>query len=458
MEAMKNSMGLSAEERLYGLSFIWQEANYNFAYFDRVPDLDWEAAYRETIPRVLAAEDVFSYYEVLGRFVALLKDGHTVVVPPRSVYLTLDRPKIRLMNIQKRVIVTNASQSTAQKVPIGSELLAIEDIPVNEYLAERVKPNISETTEQRLLDHAISRLLLGPQGSQVKCQFQTPEGKLAEMELLRNRRSNSEAWVRKADIPDRWEFMYFDEWLFEWFNCDPPFRAFEFRRLEGNIAYVGLNSFMRQEIAEAFEEKLPEIKRSSGVILDLRKNHGGSDSVGYRIVAHFLRQPTETLIVQSLQNIASYRSNGVVMKDTPPDKLAELGEWERKCVRCYRRQLFYEENWGNIQATKEIIQAPTAILTDSETGSAAEDFLMALQSGKGQAKRIGRSTAGSTGQPLIQYLPGGGQFGICTIRMPWPEEIWQKGIEPDIWVEPTVEDVMRDEDRALKAAVDDLCV
>ena len=37
---------------------------------------------------------------------------------------------------------------------------------------------------------------------------------------------------------------------------------------------------------------------------------------------------------------------------------------------------------------------------------------MAFRSGKGQATLIGRGTAGSTGQPLIQDLPGGGQFGI----------------------------------------------
>jgi carboxyl-terminal processing protease len=41
---MNNSIPLSAAERSYGLSLIWQEANYNFAFFDRVPDLDWDAA------------------------------------------------------------------------------------------------------------------------------------------------------------------------------------------------------------------------------------------------------------------------------------------------------------------------------------------------------------------------------------------------------------------------------
>jgi hypothetical protein len=43
---------------------------------------------------------------------------------------------------------------------------------------------------------------------------------------------------------------------------------------------------------------------------------------------------------------------------------------------------------------------------------------MAFESGKAEASRIGQATAGSTGQPLTQGLPGGGMIGICTIQMP----------------------------------------
>ena len=44
---------LSDGDKLFGLSLIWQEANYNFAFFDQVPDLDWDSAYRAFLPRVL---------------------------------------------------------------------------------------------------------------------------------------------------------------------------------------------------------------------------------------------------------------------------------------------------------------------------------------------------------------------------------------------------------------------
>src|SRR5256885_1632531 len=45
---------LSPESKLYGLSLFWKEASYNFAYFDHVPGLNWDKAYTEFIPQVLA--------------------------------------------------------------------------------------------------------------------------------------------------------------------------------------------------------------------------------------------------------------------------------------------------------------------------------------------------------------------------------------------------------------------
>jgi carboxyl-terminal processing protease len=447
--AMKNSVCLSVTERLYGLSLIWQEANYNFAFFDRVPNLDWDASYREYMSQVISAKDPFSYYELLLRFTALLRDGHTAVIPPKSLYLSLDRPKLMLMNVGNTPIVTNASRTIGSRVPIGSELLEVDGLVAEEYLSTRVVPIVCETTHHRLLDHAVARLLLGRQGSNVHCRFHTPEGNSIGIELLRNRRIDADPWLRPPGVPDRWEFMYLDEWFFH----EAPFSAFEFSMLEGNVAYVALNSFMDPTVATRFTEKLPTIRGCSGLILDLRKNHGGNDTIAYSIVAHFLHQPTETLLIRSPRHIASYRAYGLSLKDTPADKVPGLGEEDRERLLCYRRQWLHEESWGSIQPAEETLSLPTAILTDPETLSAAEDFIMAFQSGKGQAIRIGRSTGGSTGQPLVQELPGGGILGVCTIRMSWPEEVWRKGIEPHIHVEPTIEDIIRNEDRTLNTAV-----
>jgi hypothetical protein len=34
---------ISDGEKLNGLSLVWQEANYNFAFFDQVSDLNWDS-------------------------------------------------------------------------------------------------------------------------------------------------------------------------------------------------------------------------------------------------------------------------------------------------------------------------------------------------------------------------------------------------------------------------------
>jgi C-terminal processing protease CtpA/Prc len=140
------------------------------------------------------------------------------------------------------------------------------------------------------------------------------------------------------------------------------------------------------------------------------------------------------------------------MKDTPPERVSELNEWQRESLLCYRKQWFIEADWGQVQPAADPLDRPTVILTSSETGSASEDFLMALETGRSAAVRLGQGTAGSSGQPLMEELPGGGLFSICTGRMPWPDQVAQKGIEPHLWVQPTVECVIRGEDQVLDAA------
>lgn len=455
---MENLECPSVAERLYGLALIWQEANYNFVYFDHVPDLDWDAAYREFIPRVIAVDDVFSYYDLLERFVALLNDGHSGVIPPKALYQQMDRPKLTLMNIAGAPVVTNVSQSIAASVPIGSQLITIDGLPVEEYLLTYAMPVVCETTPHRRRDHAVARLLLGRQGSTVHCTFHTPGGECVEIDLLRNRHIDPGLWLRPSSVPDKHEFMYIDENVLS----EAPLVAFEFKMLEGNLAYVALNTFMAVDssskfidpsVVASFEEKLPILRGCSGIIIDLRKNRGGTGENAYSIASYFLRRPAEQMLVHSLKNIAMYRARGVNWKDTAPDQMVELEEWQREPVLCYRKQWFEEFDWGQVQPASEPLDCPIVILTSSETGSASEEFLMTLETGLSTAVRIGQVTAGTSGQPLIEELPGGGMVGICTVRMPWQERIAGKGIEPHVRIEPTVEDVIRHEDRVLQEAV-----
>src|SRR4051812_37493908 len=73
------------DEKAAGLSRFWSEVKYNFANFDLVPGLEWDALYLEYLPRVRATKSTLEYYRVLTELCARLKDGHTNVVPPAEL-------------------------------------------------------------------------------------------------------------------------------------------------------------------------------------------------------------------------------------------------------------------------------------------------------------------------------------------------------------------------------------
>jgi hypothetical protein len=75
-------MNITLEERIEGLSRIWSTAKYNFARWDELTELDWDAEYRAALPRVIAIENAAEYYAELSKFVALLRDGHSYVTVP----------------------------------------------------------------------------------------------------------------------------------------------------------------------------------------------------------------------------------------------------------------------------------------------------------------------------------------------------------------------------------------
>lgn len=94
----------------------------------------------------------------------------------------------------------------------------------------------------------------------------------------------------------------------------------------------------------------------------------------------------------------------------------------------------------------------------NNTASAAEDFLIILSNLKGRAKTIGQTTFGSTGQPLMFQLPGGGTARICAKKDTYPDgkEFVGYGIQPDISVEENIQDIIAGKDRTLDVALKNL--
>jgi C-terminal processing protease CtpA/Prc len=97
---------------------------------------------------------------------------------------------------------------------------------------------------------------------------------------------------------------------------------------------------------------------------------------------------------------------------------------------------------------------PTVVLFGHDTGSAAEDFLIAADNQKHFIK-MGQRSFGSTGQPLSFGLPGGGSARICTKRDTYADgrEFVGVGIIPEIEIIPTLNDFINKYDRTLDEAI-----
>jgi len=424
---------LSQEEKIFGLSLIWKEASYNFAHFEQVPELDWDQAYQKYIPEVLSAESTVEYYNVLIRFCALLRDGHTRIFPPEEYRDYHDEPKVRIINIQKQAIVTDVGESLRDMIPSGSRIMKVSGTPIDDYLINNKFPYISGSTEDILWEVGILTLLKGKKGTKVDITCLTPVGETKDIELVRNSTDVKENWVKAKDKKRQ---------------------GFEFKQLDDGIAYVALNTFSDSEIIDDFKGILPELRKSKGLIIDLRKNGGGESDIGYAVLQHLIEKPVLTFKWKTREHRASYKAWGKWTSEFPPEELETISEERKEYLRHYKGTACYEGASDTIfpsDETKVII--PMVVLIGKLTASAAEDYLVAVDSVK-RAVFVGEKTAGFTGTPLIFDLPGGGFALINTSQEMYPDgRAMRYGIRPDIEVKPTVRDIIEGKDPVLERGI-----
>jgi C-terminal processing protease CtpA/Prc len=231
--------------------------------------------------------------------------------------------------------------------------------------------------------------------------------------------------------------------------------------LEGEIAYVQLNSFSNPKIDSMFIALLPELYKCKALVLDLRNNGGGSTHIG-RAILEYLTD--DTLLYGSRcftrQHIALFKAYGALLK--PADTIAgnqARGITKEQAVNYFNAlndrlyyPLDYSPDTSRLQAKRLIV--PTVILTGHFTASAAEEFLIYADNQE-HITLVGQSTFGSTGQPYEFDLPGGGKARICTKKNTYPDgrTYVGSGVRPDIEVESTVADIIGQKDPALDRAV-----
>lgn len=403
--ATKYKPVLSTEEKVAGLSLFWAEARRNFVHFDHVPDLDWNQVYMDYLTKVMAAPTTRDYYRVMMQLAPLLQDGHTNIYAPQELANEMySRPALRTVLLEDKVLVSHVGNPTlASRVKVGEEIVAIDNVPVRQYAEQEVAPFVSASTSQDKALRTYTYQLLG--------------GAADKPAALR---------LRSVDGTERTEIVERGE------AYQAP-RQFEFRMLPGEIAYLSLDQFENDEALKQMELVFPEILKAKGLVLDVRRNGGGNGGIGLEVLSYLSRE--------SIESAASFvRADDVVLRaQAGPHVLWAAAPWSGR-------------KFSNPR--KEIYSGPVAVLTSAQTFSAAEDFSVAFR-GMKRGLIIGEATGGSTGQPLIFGLPGGGKARICVKRDTYPDgsPFVGIGVLPDIVVGPTIASLRSGTDPVLERAL-----
>jgi carboxyl-terminal processing protease len=193
---------------------------------------------------------------------------------------------------------------------------------------------------------------------------------------------------------------------------------FEKRLLEGGqVGYIRFNTWLDPlNFVKFIDGAMAEFAQARGVIIDLRGARGGLGHLPPYFAAWFIGEPGRDLGVMQLRH-------------------------ERRAMAIIPRG-------GEVYAGR------LAILTDGLTRSAGEIFTAGLQD-LGRAKVFGQRTAGAVLPAKVLRLPNGDGFEyvIANFTTPKGRVLEGHGVQPDVPITPTREQLLAGQDPVLEAAL-----
>ncbi len=410
----------TTEQKIWGLMTVWAQTRACFPHVARLQELKWDERARECIGRVIEAQDMESYYLLLMELVARLRDSHTYVIPPWGRMTPgYDMPPLELGVMGDKFYVLRvgaADEIEAQRIYPGLEILEVgAAVPVRRYFNEKVLKYYTRGSRQADEAVLVFYLLYGPRGEKVRLKVRDTDGGVREVEL-----------TRASAGRDGKPFMYrFLESLF--------IPSIQSRMLADGTCYVNIPNFEARNgrLADDFKKLVDSLDPSltKGLILDLRYNSGGSGGIAAQIAGCLIDRP-----VRSPRNhFFRYAPANIPWGEDPVSWT--FREWEI-APRDGKRYL-----------------GPLAILCGPATHSSAEDMIIELTQG-GRALTVGERTSGGAGGKLSVALPGGGELCLSTFKATYPDgrEYMGTGIQPDVEVIPSLDDIMKGNDPALEKA------
>jgi C-terminal processing protease CtpA/Prc len=394
--------------------------------------VDFNAVYEHLAPLARGATTPEACYDVLARFMAQLRDGHSSVgfVPG----LEYTRPEIEIRSQREKytripntpppvhayVVTRDTSDSTLREVIPGSEILTVDGVGIDSlysYLAQRS----SGSTDQWIDYMCDEDLLWGPADTDVSLTLRTPGGQQRSLTVHRPAYKTEKEREQEHD------------------TYEDTARIATWKRLESGWGYLKYTAFYFKSLdttVARFDAGLQALFDAPGLIIDLRGNGGGYIDAMSQVAGRFIEQRA---VLQYIQE----RKPGQAEVYEFLDPITQKGTTRFPIIADPR---------------KPIYTGPVVILIDRRCFSACEGFSGGLQS-IGRALVIGsESSGGGSGAVGGLRLPSGAviSFSHAVTWRPDGQQVEGNGVAPDIRVRELPRDWAAGKDRVLERAIEAL--
>lgn len=424
---------INTEKKVFGLSKIYKEVDYNFPYLTD-SKVNWDSLYVSYIKKVELSKSDKEYYHLLNEFLSHLKEGHTYVVSPfQDTNIGVVTIALSYINSDSSFYVIGLGNDFSD-IKIGYKLISINGLNVHKY-ADSVFYNNTNYKKRVFYNYIAPKILSGPLGDSLKLTFINPaNNQIFNKNAVRQNKYGN--WVSYKSIYD-------------------SRKIFDFNTYD-STAYIKIGSFNTFEPIKNFYAYADSINNCKNVIIDIRGNYGGT-SYGDYIVNFFTKDSILYSYRKYRINYAYYKALGQ-FTDSTVQKIIK----SKKNLDSYSKFLNYYNGTSfkvdtiltknNTQSRGVFKDKKLILLVDRFTASAAETFAITLINNC-DILIMGQPSFGSTGQPLIVPLPGGGHARIISSIPLYNDGSQFNYIIPNIIIEPTIQDYIEKNDSVLLEAV-----
>lgn len=191
--------------------------------------------------------------------------------------------------------------------------------------------------------------------------------------------------------------------------------------LENNIGYIYCSSFSNGIGDGNLDQTLYELRLCDGLIVDVRNNGGGNLTTAQKLAARFTNE--KTLVGYMCHKTGPGHNDFSTPKEVyiePSDGI----RWQKK----------------------------VAVLTNRRSYSATNDFVNSMKQFP-NVTIIGDKTGGGSGLPFSSEIPNGWSIRFSASPMFDPQmNQLEFGIDPDVKVDMTTEDIQREKDTIIETA------